>query len=98
MLKKLSSILSACVVGDFEKMIRGFNIDVEQSQREWIVTMTPQRGKAVSKISRIVLNFDKENMTLNILKMEEKSGGYTLYKFFDKIFNGTVGDNLFNIQ
>lgn len=98
MLKNLSSILSACVVGDFEKMVRGFDINIEQSQQEWIITMIPQRGKAASKISRIVLNFDKKDMSLNILKMEEKSGDYTMYRFYDKKFNDSVDNNLFNIQ
>lgn len=98
MLKNLNSVLSACVVGDFEKMVRGFDINVELSQSEWIVTMTPQKGKAASKISRVVLNFNKKDMSLNILKMEEKSGDYTMYRFFDKKFNGSVDNNLFNIQ
>ena len=97
MLKNLNSILSACVVGDFGAMNKVFTINPEKTPTEWILTMVPQRGKAASKISRIVLHFDKKDMSLNILKMEEKSGDYTMYKFTNKQFNTKIDDKLFQI-
>lgn len=97
MLKNLSSILSACVVGNFEQITRGFTLDVRQTADEWIATLTPGRGKAAAKIARIVIHFDSQDMSLNILKMEEKSGDYTMYSFSDKQFNVSVDRNLFNI-
>lgn len=98
MLKNLSSILSACVVGDFRQMTKGFNIETSQTESEWIVRMIPSRGKAASKISGIILHFSKDDMSLNILRMEEKSGDYTMYEFFDKRFNTDIDSNLFNIR
>lgn len=97
MLKSLSTVLSACVVGNFEQMTKRFSINVEQKKEEWIVVMTPQRGKAASKISRIVLHFDRETMSLNILNMEEMNGDYTMYGFSDKKFNETIDSQLFRI-
>lgn len=97
MLKSLNTILSACVAGDFGQMAKGFATDIEQTEQEWIVTMKPQRGKAASKIARIVIHFDKSDMSLNILKMEEKSGDYTMYSFTDKKFNAAVDSQIFNI-
>lgn len=91
MLKNLSSILSACVIGDFDQMTKGFVADLESTSTEWIVTMKPQRGKAASKISQIIICFDKNDMSLNVLNLIEKSGDYTMYKFSDKQFN--VNDN-----
>lgn len=97
-LRSLSSILSACVVGNFEQIIKGFSINTTQTDNEWIATLTPQRGKAAAKISHIVIHFDKVDMSLNTLKMEEKSGDYTTYRFSNKQFNVTVDSNLFNIS
>lgn len=97
MLRSLGTVLSACVVGNFEQLTKWFSIHVEQEKAEWIVFMTPQRGKSASKISRIILHFDRENMSLNILKMEEMSGDYTLYCFSDKKFNETIDSQLFRI-
>lgn len=98
MLKNLSSILSACVVGDFNKMSKGFSISYDQNLTEWIITLIPQRGKAASRISRIIINFDKSNMSLNLLKMEEKSGDYTSYCFSNKLFNVSIDTKIFNVS
>lgn len=98
MLRNLNSILSACVVGDFDKMSRGFVVTYEQTPREWIIMLTPKRGKAASKISRINISFDKSNMSLNLLKMEEKSGDYTSYQFNNKLFNVKIDNQLFNVS
>lgn len=98
MLRKLSTILSACVVGDFEQMIKGVSIQVQSNPEEWVVIMTPQRGKAASKISQIVLHFDRETMSLNTLKMVEKNGDYTMYSFSDKKFNEPIDSELFKIE
>ncbi len=98
MLRNLSSILSACVVGDFGQMTKGFTINPEETPTEWILTMSPQRGKAASKLSRIVLHFDKKDMSLNILRMEERSGDYTMYKFWNKQFNTNIDSTLFEIS
>lgn len=98
MLRNLNTILTACVVGNFKHLVKGFAINVEQSPEEWTVVLKPKRGKAASKISRIVISFDRENMSLNLLKMEEKSGDYTEYAFTQKQFNVAVDSNLFIIS
>ena len=97
MLKNLSSILSACVVGDFDKMSNGFAVSYEQSASEWTLRLTPQRGKAASSISHIVIVFAKSDMSLNQLKMVEKSGDYTAYIFSEKRFNVAIDTQLFNV-
>lgn len=97
MLKNLSSILSACVVGDFNTMSRGFAVNYEQTAKEWIITMTPQRGNASAKISHITITFDKSDMSLNQLRMEEKSGDYTAYSFSNKLFNVAIDTQIFNV-
>ena len=97
MLKNLNSILSACVVGDFDKISSGFVVGYQQSATEWTVTLTPQRGKAASKISHITIVFDKSDMSLNLLRMDEKSGDYTAYTFWNKLFNVTIDTQIFNV-
>lgn len=94
MLKNLSAILSACVVGDFEQIARGYSYAVEQSAKEWIVTLTPQRGKG-AKIAKIAIHFDRANMSLNTLRMDERTGDYTMYSFMDKHFNVAIDSKLF---
>jgi outer membrane lipoprotein-sorting protein len=82
--KNLSSILSTCVLGDFDKMNKNFAVDIKQNQTEWTVTLTPKQNKVAAKISNIIISFDKADMSLNLLKMIEKSGDYTAYTFTNK--------------
>ena len=84
MLKNLSSILSTCVLGDFDKMNKNFAVDIKQNQTEWTVTLTPKQNKVAAKISNIIISFDKADMSLNLLKMIEKPGDYTAYTFTNK--------------
>lgn len=96
MLKSLSSILAACVAGDFAQMTKGFAMSLEELEKEWVVTLTPKRGKAASKIAHVIIHFDKGDMSLNVLNMVEKSGDYTKYSFSQKEFNATIDSQLFN--
>ena len=96
MLKNLNAILTACVAGNFEEMEKGFTIDLEEKENEWIVTLMPKRGKAASKIDRILIHFDKKDMSLNTLNMIEKTGDYTMYTFYQKEFNIAIDNQLFN--
>ena len=83
---------------NFEQMKKGFAVNVISSASEWIVVMEPKRGQAVSKIVRVVIHFDKKDMSFNTLKMEENSGNSILYKFIDKEFNLNLDSRLFNIS
>lgn len=98
MLRNLNSILSACIVGNMEQMTKGFKVAIEQNGSEWIVRMTPQQGGAAAKISQITIRFDRSTMSLNSLKMEEKSGDYTAYNFTNKQFNVEFDNKVFNIS
>lgn len=97
MLRNLNAILAACMVGNFDEMTRGFDVKISRSTSEWVVTLTPQRGKASAKVARIVIHFASGDMSLNSLKMEERSGDATTYLFTDKRFNTAIDNNIFNI-
>ena len=98
MLRNLNTILSACIVGDMEQMTKGFKVAIEQSSSEWVIKMTPQQGGAAAKVSQITICFDRKTMSLNSMKMEEKSGDYTAYLFTNKQFNVEFDNKVFNIS
>lgn len=98
MLRELSRLLSACVVGDFGQISKGFSVQAEAMPSEWVLVLTPRGGKAASKVSQIVVRFDRGKMALNALRMEEKSGDYTEYTFYDKQFNVALDRSQFDIS
>ncbi len=95
MLRNLSSILSACVVGDFSQISKGFTVIAESISGEWVVEMIPRRENLRRRFRKIRVHFDKKDMSLNLLRMEEESGDYTEYKFYNKQFNTEIESTLF---
>lgn len=96
MLKNISTVMSACINADFSNIAKVFTIDARERENEWIVTLAPQRGKAASKIANIVLEFEKEGMSLDKLILKEKSGDSTIYTFSHKQFNIHIDNVLFD--
>ena len=95
-LKNISTVMSACINADFSNIAKVFTIDARERENEWIVTLAPQRGKATSKIANIVLEFEKEGMSLDKLILKEKSGDSTTYTFSHKQFNIHIDNVLFD--
>lgn len=84
MLRELKRILSACMMGDVESLQQGFTMTITEQPTQYWVTLTPRKGRMAARMAAIKMTFDKETMTLDELKMEERSGDYTAYRFFDK--------------
>ena len=97
MLKQLSAMLTACMNGDIASIAKGFTPTVTKSDKEWRVVLKPERGKGAAKIAEVELIFDRKDMSINRLKMVEKSGDYTMYTFRNKQFNMTIDGQLFKI-
>ena len=95
MLKQLSAMLTACMNGDITSIAKGFTPTVTKSDKEWRVVLKPERGKGAAKIAEVELIFDRKDMSINRLKMVEKSGDYTMYTFRNKQFNMTIDGQLF---
>jgi outer membrane lipoprotein-sorting protein len=89
MFKQLSAMLTACMSGDVESIAKGFTPTITKGDKEWRVVLKPERGKGAAKIAEVELIFDRRDMSINSLKMVEKSGDYTMYTFRNKQFNVT---------
>lgn len=89
MFKQLSAMLTACMSGDVESIAKGFTPTITMGDKEWRVVLKPERGKGAAKIAEVELIFNRKDMSLDSLKMVEKSGDYTMYTFRNKQFNMT---------
>lgn len=87
MLKELKRILSACMSGDLKQMTKGFAYNIEEEDGSYSVSLTPQRGRGGMKLKSILMVFDKKDMTLSSLKMNEASGDSIEYLFNNKKIN-----------
>lgn len=95
MLSSLSRLLSSCMTGDIKQMTKGFKMDVSLEDGKYIVNLVPSRKGSAARMGKMVLAFDRKDMSLCLLKMEENSGDYTQYEFFNKEFNSVLESDLF---
>jgi outer membrane lipoprotein-sorting protein len=53
------------------------------------------KKKTKSGVVRVVLTYDKSDLTLSVLLMEESDGSYTEYALENKVLNQPVADEIF---
>lgn len=95
MLKELKRMLSACMTGDIAAMSSGFNMTVSENDGSYIVELTPIKGRGSARMKAVTMYFDKSDMSLSGLVLEEPSGDSIRYEFSNKKFNVEVSEETF---
>ena len=98
MLRQLQKMLTACMTGDIEALKEGSELTFKDNGADFIVTITPSDRRAGKMVKLITLTFEKQNMSLTTLRMEEASGDVSQYRFFNKKFNGKVDPARFEVK
>jgi outer membrane lipoprotein-sorting protein len=91
--RTMRNILSSCLQGDMS-LIDGVTLSSAETADSYIITAKLKR-KTKSGVNKVVLNYDKSDMTLATMRMEESDGSYTLYTLVDKVLNQPIGDEIF---
>lgn len=97
MMKQICGMLQACMSGDISSLGRGWEITVEERDSLYSVLLVPADRKTRKYIESLVMVFNKGDMTLEELKMNESGGGYTYYKFINKSINKEIVPEKFEI-
>ncbi len=97
MLRQLQRMLTACMTGDVNMLGEGSELAYADEGGNYIVTITPSGRRARNMVKLITLTFEKENMSLVTLRMEEASGDVSEYTFYNKVFNGEVDPSRFDV-
>jgi outer membrane lipoprotein-sorting protein len=98
MLRQLQRMLTACMTGDVAMLKEGTELTFEDAGANFVVTSVPSDRRARTMIKQITLTFEKENMSLVTLRMEENSGDVSEYRFFNKKFNRAIDAYRFAIR
>lgn len=90
MMMQICNMLQACMSGDVTKLGRGWQMNIEENELRYSVTLQPSDRRTRKYIESLLMRFDKQDMTLSELRMNETSGGYTNYTFTNKEINGDI--------
>lgn len=96
MLRELNRILSAAMRGDVATLSAGFTPTVREEKDHFEVVLKPSKGRMAAHLQAITMRFEREHMSLVELRMEEKSGDATMYRFRSKRFNEKIDSQIFN--
>jgi outer membrane lipoprotein-sorting protein len=91
--RTMKNILSSCLQGDMS-LIDGVTLSCEETASSYVITAKLKK-KTKSGVNKVVLDYDKSDLTLAVLRMDESDGSYTLYKLVNKVVNQTVDDSVF---
>lgn len=98
MLRQLRQMLAACMTGDVEMLGRGAELAFADGGDNFTVTVTPSERRARGMVRLITLTFDKGDMSLAALRMDEASGDVSEYRFFNKRFNAKIDPARFEVR
>ena len=98
MMAQISYMMQACMSGDISKFGRGWEMNIEELSKGYQVTITPTNRRIKKHITGMLMRFNNTDLTLDMLRMNEASGGYAEYTFFNKEINSKFDNSVFNAE
>lgn len=98
MLRHMQAVFAACMTGDADLLKGSGAMEVTATPHGYRVRLVPASRSARKYVSVIVLDFDRSDMTLTELRMEQPSHDYIRYRFREKQLNTPLADTIFQIE
>jgi outer membrane lipoprotein carrier protein len=91
--RTMKSILSSCLQGDVS-LIDGVTLSSEETDDGYVITAQLKK-KTRNNLKKVVLTYNKADLTLTVLRMEETDSSYTVYTLINKVLNQPIDDEVF---
>lgn len=98
MMAGMKDMITACMVGDLNRMKDGYVIDYKENTTYYQITITPKSQLVRDYVSSIRILLNKIDMSVDELYMFENEDDYTKYIFKNKSFNQLKDESTFSID
>lgn len=98
MMSQMGVLISSCMTGDLQAMDNGFAMEYFESDKAYKVVIMPSSKQIRDYISKMVILFDKKDLSVDSLEMYENESDYTCYIFTEKKFNEKIPDSVFAVR
>ena len=98
MMNEMQDMITACMVGDLNRMNNSYNLKYQEDNSEYIIGITPRSRQVKEYISAIEIRLSKADMSVDQLRMYENEADYTDYKFSNERFNQLKDESRFAID
>ena len=94
----MNTIIGNCLKGTILNSQADFKLNYFENTEFYVVKMIPKKKEVLSVLSEISLFFDKSDMTVSKIKMQESTDDFTLIVFKNKKQNVNISDEAFIIN
>lgn len=98
MMDEMKGMLAACMVGDLSSITSAYKLDYYESPSLYVVKIRPVSKSVQAYISEIVISINKEDMSVQTLRLSENEKDYTEYRFTNRKYNTLTNDEKFIIR
>lgn len=98
MFQELNNFLIGCITGELLNNNKDFSISFKENSKLYNVELVPKNIKMSKMLTKIVINFNKNDLSVDELKMYEQNNDNTVINFYNKKLNTTVADEKFNFN
>jgi outer membrane lipoprotein-sorting protein len=98
MFQEMNQFISGCVQGDILKNDRDYDITYFEGNRYYYVRLIPRNEKMKQMLNEVQIYFDKNDLTVSILKMVESGEDYTKINFINKKLNTEIPVEKFSFK
>lgn len=98
MMNEMKGMLSACMIGDLQSMSSSYRLEYFETPDTYIVRIRPVSESVRAYIDRILITFDKKDLSVLKLRLAENAKDYTEYRFTGKKYNTLTSDEKFTIR
>jgi outer membrane lipoprotein-sorting protein len=95
---EINTILLGCTQGTILNDDKKFRSSYYETAGNYFVKLLPKNKQLSDIISEIQIYFDKHDLSVTRLVMNEQSGDYTAIDFFAKRMNAIIPDEKFSVQ
>ncbi|MCL1821307.1 MAG: outer membrane lipoprotein carrier protein LolA [Prolixibacteraceae bacterium] len=96
-MKMLKEMLTACMTGDLEQFSGASRskLSLFESAKNYVAVVEIEDKRIKKYLEKMTLTFEKSDLSLFELKIDEAHGNFTKYKFSNKKFNQPIDDIIF---
>lgn len=98
MIAQISNMMRACMSGAVSDLGRGWHTEFSADAKGYQVKLLPTDRRVRKFLNGMTMLFDASSLTLNTLRIDETSGGYTEYQFLEKQINTKFDNSVFNVE
>lgn len=98
MFQEMNRFISGCIQGDILKNDKDYATEYFESSKLYFVRLVPRAEKMKQMLNEVQIYFDKNDLTVSVLKMVESGEDYTKIDFRNKKLNVEIPLEKFNFK